>query len=101
MAALWGIRSGGTDSDLASSSFPAPDIQDFVNFSSELTSPKLKFKGFVESDYAHGLTEVPFFFLFSVDSVTAPTYFEITSPTADNTYIYVSGPSYLVVFENE
>lgn len=78
------------------------NIKDFV-FVSDKNSPKVIFSGFISSgspgvSFTHGLGKVPMFFMFSVDSVTSPTYYEAIGDSATATTTTISHPTYSKVY---
>lgn len=62
---------------------------------------KLYYKGYVTSgSYTHGLGLRPIFYCFLTDSVTTPTYFQLTKNARSNStqILNIPNPSYIVVF---
>lgn len=76
------------------------DIKDLVILNQE-NAHKLSHKGYVTSgSYTHGLGARPVFFAFQTDSISSPTYFQLTKEARASTssILNIPNPSYLVVF---
>lgn len=97
----YGIRISKDNID-ATQGLTETNIKDFV-FVSDKNSPKVVFSGFISSatpgvSFTHGLGRVPMFFMFSVDSVTSPTYYEAIGDSAIATTTTISHPTYSKVY---
>ena len=91
----YGIRISKDNID-ATQGLTETNIKDFV-FVSDKNSPKVIFSGFISSatpgvSFTHGLGRVPMFFMFSVDSVTNPTYYRAIGDSAIATTTTISNP---------
>ena len=89
----YGIRISKDNID-ATQGLTETNIKDFV-FVSDKNSPKVIFSGFISSatpgvSFTHGLGRVPMFFMFSVDSVTNPTYYRAIGDSAIATTTTIS-----------
>lgn len=104
----FGIRISKEGKD-ASATLSETNKKDFV-FLSDSNSPKVLFAGFIQSDdppwtaieYTHNLGYVPMFFLFLTDSMTNPTYFEMTTNTVSSTTKISQYPgtyAYLIILQ--
>lgn len=97
----YGIRTSKDNID-ATQELSETNIKDFV-FVSDKNSPKVIFSGFISSatpgvSFTHGLGRVPMFFMFSVDSVTSPTYYSAIGDFAVATTTTISHPTYSKVY---
>lgn len=79
--------------------------KDFI-FLSDESSPKVLYAGFLTEaspgagvSYSHGLSKVPMHFIYYVDSVSAPTYFEASNSVYATTTAITStlSKAYLIV----
>ena len=91
----YGVRISKDNID-ATQELTETNIKDFI-FVSDKNSPKVVFSGFISSgspgvSFTHGLGKVPMFFMFSVDSVTSPTYYKAIGDYAEATTTTISHP---------
>lgn len=86
--------------------FDATDIpseatkKNYVNLNDVADAHKIRIARYVTGgSYSHGLSKVPFFYAFQVDSTSSPTYFRPVSAEATNTQITgLPSNAYIIIF---
>jgi hypothetical protein len=100
----WGIRISEDDFDVKTT--PTSSNKKRFVFLSDDNSPKVLYAGFLEEaspgagiTYTHGLGYVPMHFLFIVDSISSPTYFQASNNVKSSTSAITSTSSkvYLII----